>query len=187
MQKLIRLARESEQELISMGFKEQVESVKKTYSISNAKKRLGQCCGKKDINISSWLLEVGTDKEIKNTIIHEILHTFKDTIGHGATWQRYARLVNNYGVYHISTTTSIHNIMENNGVEKEKETRLLGYRYEINCKKCGAIYYKNRIEQRILKGYREGHRRHSSCGGCCFKVVDLKTNEILVDGIRKVL
>jgi len=185
-QKLQRLAKESEQELINMGFSDKLNK-KLYYSISNAKRRLGQCVEKRYINISRWLLEIGTDKEIKNTIIHEILHTFDDTIGHGIVWQRYARLVNNYGVYNIKTTANIHNIMNNNNISSDEEKAILGYKYEITCKKCGSVYYKRRIEQRVLKGYEKGYRKHNACGGTCFKVVDLKTNNVLVDGIRKEL
>ena len=187
LQKLLRLAKESEQELINMGFREQVESVKKVYTIAKAKRRLGQCVEKKYINISKWLLEVGSDKEIKETIIHEILHTFHDTVGHGTVWQRYARLVSDYGVSNITRTANIQDIMQNNGVDKDKEKDLLGYKYEITCKKCGSVYYKRRIEKRTIQSYKSGYRVHTSCGGNCFKVRDLKTDEILVDGIRKVL
>ena len=63
-EKLIRLARESEEELREIGLGDKLKK-KRTYTINyRAKCRFGQCCKKKDINISSWLLEVGTDEDI---------------------------------------------------------------------------------------------------------------------------
>ena len=94
-QKLIRLAKESENELREIGLGDKLKG-NITYEVNyRAKCRFGQCCNKRNINISSWLLEIGTDKDIKDTIIHEILHTFNDTKGHNARWNYYARYVNN--------------------------------------------------------------------------------------------
>lgn len=174
-QKLKRLAKESEREMIDMGFQDKMNKVL-YYTISNAKKRLGQCCEKRYINISKWLLEIGTDKEIKNVIIHEILHTFDDTIGHKEKWKMYARQVNNYGVYHITRTESIDKIYENNNAERPKD------RYKIECLGCGAVWYKSRIQSNTMYGYRHGHRYHKQCGCNRFKVIDIKENEIIVNG-----
>ena len=109
-QKLQRLAKESEKELRDIGLGKMIPKNLNFTINYKAKNRLGQCVKKRDINISSWLLEIGLDHDIKNTIIHEILHTFKDTIGHKAKWQYYARYVNNRTDYNITRTTSIDNI-----------------------------------------------------------------------------
>lgn len=48
-QKLNRLANESMQELIEIGFEEELKNNNISFTLSNAKKRLGQCeCGGKD-------------------------------------------------------------------------------------------------------------------------------------------
>lgn len=182
--KLNRLAKESEQELRDMGFSDKLNK-RIDYTISNAKSRLGQCCEKKHINISKWLLEVGTDKEIKNTIIHELLHTFDDTIGHKEKWKMYARKVNSYGVYNITRTTSISKIMKHNGVDEEEMHDMLNQRYEITCLGCGAVYYKSKIQSKTLNSYRLGRRYHTSCRSHNFKVVDRKTNEVIVNGVEE--
>lgn len=176
--KLQRLAKESENEMRDMGFGDKLNK-KLYYTISNAKKRLGQCCEKRYINISKWLLEVASDKEIKNVIIHEIIHTFDDTIGHKSKWQMYARLVNNYGVYNITRTESIDKIYANNNKVRPKD------RYEITCLGCGNVYYKSRIQSNTIYGYRHGHRIHKNCGCKEFKVVDTRENRILVNGVEE--
>ena len=181
--KLQRLANESEQELKDMGFQDKLNK-KLYYTISNAKTRLGQCRSKKYINISKWLLEIGTDKEIKNTIIHEILHTFDDTVGHKGKWKIYAEKINSFGVYNITRTTSILNIMSNNNVDEDEIVKTLGKRYKIECLTCGHIHYQNRLQNNTINSYKSGHMEHRTCKGNKFKITDLKENKVIVNGIR---
>ena len=176
-EKLKRLVKESEKELQAIGLGDKLKSDIK-YTINyKAKKRLGQCCKKQDINISSWLLEIGDDHDIKNTIIHEILHTFEDTIGHKEKWQYYARYVNNRTDYHITRTTSINKIYEK--ANKVRPTREIHYRWKITCTKCGKVFYRQRINTKVLNDFARGNRVHKYCGGNDFKIVDIKNCKVL--------
>lgn len=178
-EKLVRLSKESENELREIGLGDKLKRGV-TYTINyRAKQRLGQCCNKKNINISRWLLEIGSDKDIKNTIIHEILHTFDDAVGHKARWKYYARYVNNRTDYHITTTTDIDNIYKRVNEKRPLE------KYEITCLGCGAVYYKSRLQRTTLNGYKCGHRRHTTCGCNRFKIIDTRENKILVNGVEK--
>lgn len=165
--KLKRLVKESEKELIDIGLGHKLKK-DINYTINyRAKKRFGQCCGKKDINISSWLLEIGTDKDIKNTIIHEILHTFEDTIGHKAKWKYYANYVNNRTDYNIERTGSIYETYYNAKIIfREKEV----YNYKITCKKCGGIIYRQRLSKKSKLYFERGCMRHTTCGGKDFVI-----------------
>lgn len=176
-QKLKRLVKESEKELQAIGLGDKLKSDIE-YTINyKAKKRLGQCCKKQDINISSWLLEIGDDHDIKNTIIHEILHTFEDTIGHKEKWQYYARYVNNRTDYHITRTTSINKIYEK--ANKVRPTKEIHYRWKITCTKCGKVFYRQRINTKVLNDFARGNRVHKYCGGNDFKIVDIKNCKVL--------
>ena len=176
-QKLRRLVKESEKELQAIGLGDKLKSDIE-YTINyKAKKRLGQCCKKQDINISSWLLEIGDDHDIKNTIIHEILHTFEDTIGHKEKWQYYARYVNNRTDYHITRTTSINKIYEK--ANKVRPTKEIHYRWKITCTKCGKVFYRQRINTKVLNDFKQGNRVHKYCGGNDFKIVDIKNCKVL--------
>ena len=176
-QKLKRLVKESEKELQAIGLGDKLKSDIE-YTINyKAKKRLGQCCEKQDINISSWLLEIGDDHDIKNTIIHEILHTFKDTIGHKAKWQYYASYVNNRTDYHITRTTSINKIYEK--ANKVRPTKEIHYRWKITCTKCGKVFYRQRINTKVLNDFARGNMVHKYCGGNDFKIVDIKNCKVL--------
>ena len=174
-QKLKRLVKESEKELRDIGLGDKLKT-DINYTINyRAKKRLGQCCGKNSINISSWLLEIGLDHDIKNTIIHEILHSFDDTIGHKEKWQYYARYVNNRTDYHITRTTSINKIYEK--ANKVRPTREIHYRWKITCTKCGKVFYRQRINTKVLNDFKQGNRVHKHCGGNDFRIVDLNSCE----------
>lgn len=176
-QKLQRLAKESEKELRDIGLGKMLkDNIRYTINY-RAKKRLGQCCNKKDINISSWLLEVATDHDIKNTIIHEIIHTFKDTIGHKAKWQYYANYVNSRTNYNITRLANVGEIYENAKVQRP--IREKHYKYEITCEKCGKIFYRQRITTKVLNDFTEGKRYHKSCGGTDFRIVDLDKCELI--------
>ena len=180
-QKLQRLSRESEKELREIGLGKMLkDNIRYTINY-RAKKRLGQCCEKQDINISSWLLEIGDDHDIKNTIIHEILHTFKDTIGHKAKWQYYANYVNNRTDYHITRTTSINKIYEKaNKVRPTSNHRESSYKYKIVCEKCGCEWHQYKMTKRVLSSYKHNTRVHRKCGCRNFKIIDIKENKELL-------
>lgn len=175
-EKLIRLSKESIKELEDIGLGKMIPKNLNFTINYKAKKRLGQCAGnKRDINISSWLLEIGLDHDIKNTIIHEILHTFKDTIGHKARWQYYAGYVNNRTDYHITRTTSIDNIYAR--ANEVRPTKEIHYKWEITCTKCGKVFYRQRMTTRVLNDFTRGNRVHKYCGGNDFRIVDLNSCE----------
>ena len=177
IKKLNRLANESMKELTDIGLGKMLKD-DITFTINyKAKKRLGQCCDKKDINISSWLLEVATDHDIKNTIIHEILHTFKDTRGHKAKWQYYASYVNNRTNYNISRLTNVGTIYENAKVQPP--IRQKRYKWEITCEQCGAVFYRQRLTTKRLDSFIRGNMVHKSCGGKDFRIVDLYNCEVV--------
>ena len=176
-QKLKRLAEESEKELREIGLGDKLKK-NITYEVNKrAKKRLGQCCNKKNINISSWLLEIGIDKDIKNTIIHEILHTFDDTKGHDYKWKYYASYVNKRTNYNISRLANVYQIYNNSGRVRPMEHK--HYKWEITCTKCGKVWKWQRLTQKGLNDFIEGNRYHKRCGGRDFRIVDLdKCEEI---------
>lgn len=176
-EKLNRLVKESENELKEIGLGDKLKK-KRTYIINyRAKCRFGECRNKKDINISSWLLEVGTDEDIKDTIIHEILHTFDDTKGHNSKWQYYARYVNNRTNYNISRCGSIDEVYNKANIERPKKE--LTYKWEISCRKCGAVWLKTRITNRVLASYKRNGRIHTHCGCKDLQVKNLESGEVI--------
>ena len=142
---------------------------------SRAVKRWGQCRSNGDgtftIQISSVLLEpVNSSKGLKNTIIHELLHTIVGCLNHGDEWKKWADVVNSAYGYNIKRTSSA----EEKGVRVDsRENRR---HYEVTCKECGAmwIYYR---DNKITKNYKSCR---CYCGGRLKSVlVDKDGNEFV--------
>lgn len=86
---------------------------------TRAKKRWGQCKaipGGYSINISVALLdERNNEQGLKETIIHELLHSCKGCMNHGEKWKRLAQKVNRAYGYNIKRCSSA----EDKGVQSE--------------------------------------------------------------------
>lgn len=60
-----------------------------TFIFDRAKKRFGQCnYQKKQISLSKYLVELNSEQEVRDTILHEIAHALCGySAGHGKKWQ----------------------------------------------------------------------------------------------------
>lgn len=108
---------------------------------SRAMRRWGQCRavpGGFAININSRLLDEHVpEKHLKETIMHELLHTCDGCFNHGGKWQLLASLVGRAYGYKIERAASCADmeVMEN----YKKSAK-----YEICCEKCGYTIYRYR-------------------------------------------
>lgn len=66
-----------------------------SFSFDNAKRRCGQCVhSKRTITVSRYYAEQNGEKEISDTILHEIAHALVGPgNGHGPKWQAMARKI----------------------------------------------------------------------------------------------
>lgn len=124
---------------------------------TRAKRRWGQC--KKvgsvyHINISDRLLE--NKDGLKNTIIHELLHTCPNCMNHGQPWKSVADKVNKKYGYNIKRCSDA----DEKGVKPLDET--YEYKYVFKCKDCGQMVRQMRASKftRNPQSYKCG-----CCGG----------------------
>lgn len=126
-----------------------------------AKKRWGQCRkypnGECEIEISSWVLE---DERIpveicKNTLIHEILHSCPECMGHTGMWKVYAKRMKDIYGYEITRTANRTDF----GIE-EYEVQSRPVKYVYRCKGCGQVITRTR-SCKFTKYY-----RRYGCGLC---------------------
>lgn len=130
---------------------------------TRAKQRWGMCKknasdGTFEIQIASVLLadDRVSEKACKTTIIHEILHTCKDSMKHTGNWKKYAEIMNAKYGYDIKRTTS----NDEKGVEDYAPVRRLSYKYGFYCTKCGQQIWKKKV-CRFTKYF-----RNYTCGIC---------------------
>ena len=157
MRNLDMIAKECMAELDAIGIK--YGKVVKFEINTRAKKRWGQCKkvpGGYSINISASLLKESTPIDsLKNTVIHELLHTCKNAYNHKAEWKRLAAKVNSHYGYNIKRISST----EEKGVEKE-EVQPRKIKHKFVCKGCGMEVLRVK-ESRFTKNY-----DWYTCGRC---------------------
>ena len=136
-----------------------------------AKSRWGQCQMKRDcygrcyrININADLLHVDApEKGLKETIIHEILHTCPDCWCHTGEWKRLANLVNDCYGYNVKRCNS----SEEKGMDEfykqyeELARKQPTWKYTIKCKSCGKIVGRKQKACKITR-YPQCYR----CASC---------------------
>ncbi len=139
---------------------------------TRAKSRWGQCRymnGVYSINISSILLEDDvTDVATKTTIIHEIIHTCKDCMNHGAEWKKYAEIMNRKYGYNIKRCTSADEKHISIEIAKPK------YKYTVVCEKCGtkSNYTKlSKLVKLIKSNPHDSGCRCLRCGNDTFSLI----------------
>lgn len=107
------------------------------------------------IEINKQLLEENIEEmALKNTIVHEILHTCDDCFNHGAAWKEKADIMNNkYPKYNIKRLTTFS--------EKNIEFDDRDFNYVLQCQSCGRKYGYYRMSKAI----KNPHLANCWCGG----------------------
>lgn len=167
MRNLLRYVEECKEELDSLNI-EYGNVISWTIN-TRATRRWGQCKRKGSdyaINISEILLDERNDvKGLKETIIHELLHTISGCMNHGEKWQMYANEVNaclGYEISRISTMDEKGLCEECKQVREEEYKKQYNARpiYRLICKECGNTYTYHRA------GYYVQHYKDCWCHLC---------------------
>ena len=175
MKDLNKLYEECMEELtrINMDFSNKIVRVsvngrlRTTLGVCNRDRRTG----KFTIDINPALLADNVnDMEVKDTIIHEMIHTCPGCFNHGYEWKRRADRVNRMLGYHVSRTASRADMEAANVKVKREE-----FKYALECVECGSQYKYNRWGKAL-----ENPSRYR-CGKCHG---DLKT--VCLDGSREI-
>ena len=133
---------------LNVGLKVPVERIDKHVKLTNAFNTLGTCRrinGNFSIRVSNNIIN---EKDIRNTLMHEILHTIDGCFNHGNKFISCGNLINDcyYG----------YNIKRCNCVEKKE----VEYKYRAVCNGCGQEI--KRMKRSNFIKYME----HYKCGKC---------------------
>lgn len=121
-----------------------------SFTVNNrAKGRFGQCRYRGgvayNININGMLLDenlVTNEKEVKDTIIHEMFHAVYPRDGHKGMWKTKTQEFNRVSGYNIKRTGSYRNL---GLTEKGLKSLDSGYKYKVICPDCGREWrYKRK-------------------------------------------
>lgn len=166
MKDLQKLVAQCEAELRSIGI--QPGKVLQWTVNTRAKRRWGQCVqhapGVFTISIAQRLLQDSvSDQAVKDTIVHELLHTVKGCHGHTGLWAQLAAKVNLLlPQYHIKRTAS----SAEKGIESIEQVSVK--KYAVRCVHCGTEYA--RVKESKLIQHPEKYR----CGLCGNKLVRVR-------------
>lgn len=165
MRDLEKYALECMEELDKIGveYGNIVEVVPNTRAMS----RWGQC--KKvpngySININAVLLDERNGViGLKETILHELIHSCKDCLNHGAEWKMIADKVNKAYGYNIKrTSTAAEKFVSEETMPKKVKKSERESNYIIRCKRCNHMYHRTRAS----KLTKQPHLfRCGACGG----------------------
>lgn len=159
MKDLMKLVGESQRDLASLNIR---TSIVRNWSVNTrAKARWGYCVkvskGLFDIQIAAALLQDDVDDQaVKDTIVHELLHTIPGCFKHTGKWKQYANTINRLlPQYKIKRGSSY----EEKGLEDLRPKPQC--RYILKCLRCGSEIGRQRMSAAVE------HPEHyrCKCGG----------------------
>lgn len=125
------------------------------------------------IQISPLLLDDAVPYDaVMNTVIHEVLHAYKDRMCHTGEWKRCANIINNaYPRFNIKRSDSCsEKQIPDSAVHRES------VKYIITCDKCGAIS-KYRRKTKTVEDIMNGNQnKQYKCGRCNSYKFSVKTD-----------
>lgn len=139
----------------SVGIK--VGNIHPSVKSTRGTKQFGRC-EKKDGVFTICLSKYYKDNDlndVKQILMHEVLHTVEGCFNHGVKWKNAAYLVNKKFGYDISRTDTF--VMAN--LTEEEEAKF--YKYVIKCTDCGHITYRQRKSKLVT----HTHHYKCKCGG----------------------
>lgn len=168
MRDLEKCVRECMQELSSIGIT--CGNITRLEVNSRAIRRWGQCTTivydkqwekrQYEISISVVLLdERNPESALKDTVIHELLHSCKNCNGHKGEWKRLAEKVNRELGYNIKRCTS----PEEKGIKFNTLPKTKGGaapKYFVECSHCGLVYSRTK-KTKVIQ-----HPENYRCGRC---------------------
>ena len=160
-------------ELYNLGFKE-VFTNNYQLMFFTSTHTFGKCAkiehSRYKISLNKQYADCVTIDQIKNTLMHELIHSLKNTKGHTGKWKQVANLVNNKYGYHITRVAK-----SPKEFEETIQRKISKIKYTIVCKDCGQSYKYKRITNLIrLLQNNQSHRYF--CSKCKSKAFELIEN-----------
>lgn len=151
------------------------ESICPMVELAKTHTHYGQCCRRGNrrnktqydflIRISAYTLG-NTEKSLRNTILHELLHTIPGGHGHKGVWAKYASLVNHELGYHIQRIAGDKTDEDRANLRGNVQERRKSHAtYIIVCPDCGARWVRHRRSALV------NHPEQWACRRCGVRLV----------------
>ena len=150
-----KLYEEVKKDLISYGFP-QIEEIQHTLSLDLKGYRIYGRCRKTRLNSSSATIYLNksyadstTIDRIKNTIMHELIHSIKGCSGHTGKWKDIAQMVTykSQGTYEIKRLGTSCAEFKDTVTKERKPTQKTQNKFLITCNNCKKQFkYKTRCK-----------------------------------------
>lgn len=167
-------------DLIEYGFKE-IQEVKHILSLDlRGTKTYGRCkkmtsnALEATIYLNKTYADSTTIQRIKNTIMHELIHSIKGCSGHTGLWKQIAEIVSyrSQGKYDIKRlSTSCPDFRDT--IIHEKGPQFKKYKYIITCTNCHKEFKYER-EGQVVKNFKRGRSSGYRCPTCRKSSFELK-------------
>lgn len=131
-------------------------NIDSTLYVSNAAKEFGRCTrtgSSFEIRISKYIMN-NSEKELMQTIVHEVLHSIPGCMNHGVQWKKAADTMNKAKGYDISRLASP------SAANLTAEHQAVLTKYVVACVDCGNELNRQRKSKLI------NHPELYTCGAC---------------------
>lgn len=141
-----------------------------------ALKRFGYCLRKKqgnyEIQINYHFARICDKEKIRNTIMHELIHSLKDCMCHTGKWHVVCNRINHEYGYDLTRTSYYPEYT--NFRNKVKPTTRLSKKYLITCVHCGHTWNYSKQSKLIKELMNVPNSTRYSCPYCKHKNFNLK-------------
>lgn len=113
------------------------------------------------IDFNFYFLQSCPEQYIKNTMMHELIHSIDGCMNHGHTWKSIANKINCVYGYNVTTTTSY---SEYNKVYKTIKNHT-SYKYKVVCTHCNT-YWRYKKQTRLTSALQNNLKHGYTCPYC---------------------
>ena len=173
--------KEVKADLIEYGFKE-IQEVKHILSLDlRGTKTYGRCkkmtsnALEATIYLNKTYADSTTVQRIKNTIMHELIHSIKGCSGHTGLWKQIAKIVSyrSQGKYDIKRLSTSCPDFRDTIIHEKGSQKVRPYKYIIVCNHCGQEF-KYKTEGKVVKDIKIGREDNYKCPRCKEKNFSVK-------------
>ena len=152
------------EQLSLLGYKDELNKKQYQFQFMDSLSVLGRCRNhggnRYTIYLNKHHVDISEEKDILNTVMHELIHSLDNCMCHTGRWKSVANIVNRAYGYNITRTESDDEAYN----AYYTATKLQRAKYEIKCNCCGATAMYQRKSKAVTDISQ--HRGTYYCNKC---------------------